>query len=190
MSPDIRNLYWTVMEFITIGFLGIYRFDNNATIRGGILVTDSSTKPLEFRVTASVRPQKFQEIVYGDILNEHVAVELMGLPLLNALDQKPNVVIVRDILLLGLNAKQSIPTICLLKDDESLIQKGTSTKSLNLSNSDRPLIKIHTSGQAELQIEEIVQNLQQIVEHRDLMEPFNRLEKACLDVHERKVGDR
>jgi hypothetical protein len=92
------------MEVVTIGFLGIYRFEERAAIRGAMLVTDTETKPLEFRVTQPVRPQKFQEILYGELLDEHVSVELIGLPLVDAVEQKPNLIIIRDGLLLGINA--------------------------------------------------------------------------------------
>jgi hypothetical protein len=180
------------MELLTLGFLGMYRFLDDmggAATRGAMLVTDVKTKPLEFRVTASVRPQKFQEMLYGELLEEHMAVELIGLPLLNALQQKPSLIIVRDVLFLGLNPSQEIPTIRLIGEDEPLLIRGASTKSLNSLDSGNPPIKIHTSGQFEEKLDEIGQQLQSISLARNLMEPFDRLEKACTDVHARKVGD-
>jgi hypothetical protein len=180
------------MEFATIStisFLGIHRFENGAAIRGAVLVTDTETKPLEFRVTAPIRPEKFQKILYGELLDEHMSVELIGLPLLNALQQKPNLIIVRDILFLGMNARQEIPTILMLKEDEPLLKKGASTQPLNSPDSGHPPVKIHTSGQFEPKLTEISQQLQSIFCSRDLMEPFVRLIDACTDVHSRKVGD-
>jgi len=56
------------MEELTIGFLSSAKFENDSVIRGAILVTDVETKPLEFRVTAPVRPTNFQKTLYGDIL--------------------------------------------------------------------------------------------------------------------------
>lgn len=177
------------MEFVTISFLEMHRFEDNAAIRGAMLVTDIETRPLEFRITAPIRPQRFQKMLYGELLDEHVSVELMGLPLLNALQQKPNLIIVRSSLFLGLNLKQEIPTILLLKEDELLLKRGAFTKSLNSPDSGHPPIKICTSGQFEQKLEQIAQKLQPIFLARDLMEPFDRLERACADVHTRKVGD-
>lgn len=177
------------MEFLTIGFLGIHRFEDGDAIRGAILISDRETKPLEFRVTGPVRPQKFQEIVYGGLLNEHIFVELIGLPLLNALQQQPNLIVVRDILFLEINIKQEIPTVLLLKEDEPLLKRGTSSKPLNPQDSGRPPVKICTLDQFEPNLEEISHQLQPIFLNRDLLEPFERLEKACADVHSRKVGD-
>ena len=176
------------MELVTLGFLGTHRFEKGAAIRGAILITGVETKPLEFRVTAPVRPEKFQEMLYGELLDEHISIELMGLPLLSAVQQKPSLIIVRNTLFLRLNSRQEIPTVLLLAEEEPLI-KGYFTKSLNLPDSNRPTVKICTSGQFEPKLEEIAQALQPIFLIRDLMEPFSRLEKACIDVHTRKVGD-
>ena len=177
------------MGFLTIGFLGMYRFENGTAIRGGMLVTDVETKPLEFRVTAPIRPQKFQEILYGELLDMHISVGLVGLPLMNALQQKPNLIIVRDELFLRMNAEQEIPTILMLKEDEPLFRQGVSVNPLNSPDSSRPSVKICTSGQFEPRLEEFTQQLQLIFLNRNLMEPFDRLDKACEDVHSRKLGE-
>jgi hypothetical protein len=177
------------MEFTTISFLGIHRFEDGAAIRGGILVTDTKTKPLEFRVTAPVRPQKLQKILHGELLDEHICVELMALPLLNAIQQRPSLIIVRDSLLLEINSKQEVPTILILKENEPLFKKGASTQQLNLPDSGHPPVKICTSGQFEPKMREIAQQLESMYVNRNLIEPFDRIEKACEDVHSRKVGD-
>lgn len=177
------------MEFSTIGFLGIYRFEDGAAIRGAVLATDLDTKPIEFRVTASVRPQKFQETLFGELLNEHLAIELMGIPLIKSLQRRPDLIIVRDALFLGLNLKKEIPTVLILKEDEPIIRRNAFTKPLNSPDSNRISAKVCTSGQFESSLEEISQELQKVFLERDLMEPFDRLKKACEDVHARKVGD-
>jgi len=46
--------------------------------RGGILVTDSSGKPVEFRCTSPIRPNAVQRTLYGGTLMPHIAVELVG----------------------------------------------------------------------------------------------------------------
>lgn len=178
-----------IIEIATIGFLGIHRFENRSAIRGAILVTDVNTKPLEFRVTAPIRPQTFQEMIYGEILEEHVSVELIGMPLLDAVQNKPDLIIVRDPLFLKLNLQQSVPTVLLLKEDEPLIGKGLSTNVLTSESSNYSTVKIFVSNKFESNLKEILEKLQLIFTSRDLMEPFNRLENACEDVHKRKVGD-
>lgn len=178
------------MDVSTIGFLKTYSFEDGAATRGAMLVTDIEIKPLEFRVTAPVRPTAFQETLYGDLLEEYIAIELMGLPLLDAFQIKPDLVVVRDALLLLLNSKQNIPTVWLVKEDEALLKKNISTHSLSSPDSSRPSAKICMSSNFESQLEEITQNLQPIFSARDLIEPFNRVEKACVDVHTRGVGEK
>jgi hypothetical protein len=98
-------------------------------------------------------------------------------------------IIVRDSLLLEINSKQEVPTILILKENEPLFKKGASTQQLNLPDSGHPPVKICTSGQFEPKMREIAQQLESMYVNRNLIEPFDRIEKACEDVHSRKVGD-
>jgi len=56
------------MDLMRIAFLETYTFEEhpgdrqgNPGIMGAIIVTDPDTKPLEFRVTAPIKPTNFQE---------------------------------------------------------------------------------------------------------------------------------
>lgn len=111
------------------------------------------------------------------------------MPLLDAVQNKPDLIIVRDPLFLKLNLQQSVPTVLLLKEDEPLIGKGLSTNVLTSESSNYSTVKIFVSNKFESNLKEILEKLQLIFTSRDLMEPFNRLENACEDVHKRKVGD-
>ena len=178
------------MEISTIGFLGVYRFENGSATRGAILITAIDTKPLEFRVTAPVRPQNFQATLYGEFLNEHIAVDLVGLPLLNAVERKPNLLLVRDELLLGISNKQQIPIVRMMRVDEPSRRIEIDPLTLNSSDSSRQAVKIYTSKKFADLLQTITDQLQALFSQRDLMEPFERLEKACTDVHDRKMGDK
>ena len=67
-----------------LAFLGSAKFDNSEVTRGGILVTDAETKPLEFRCTGPIRPTSFQRLLYGTVMERHIPVELVGVSLLNS----------------------------------------------------------------------------------------------------------
>lgn len=175
------------MEISNISFLALHKFEDDTAIRGAILVTDRDTKPIEFRVTAPVRPEKFQKILYGELLDEHISVELIGLPLLDSLEQNPDVVITQHHLFLGMNDKHEVPTLLMLKEDESTFKKGIATRQLNLPNS---TVKIATTLQIDRILDEMTDLLQEIFTNRNLMEPFERLKSACTDIHARKLGDR
>ena len=176
------------MDFLMLGFIGMQRFDDNA-VRGAILVTDEDTNPLEFRVTAPVRPTSLQEVLYGELLSEHIAVKLLGQSLLSAVENQPDLIIVRNNLFLRLNNEQEVPTVLLSRENEPTYQEKGLTKQLNAPNSERSPLKVSTSSALEQEIDDISQRLQSIFISRDLMEPFERIERACSDVHVRKLGD-
>lgn len=178
------------MEISTIAFLGVYRFEDGVATRGAILITSMDTKPLEFRITAPVRPQSFQTTLYGELLNEYIAVDLMGLPLLSAVENKPNLILVHDDLLLSISKKQEIPTIRIMRADEPLMKKEIKPQTLNSLDSSHQPAKIYTSGKFTGSLQTITEQLQPVFSQRDLMEPFDRLAKACADVHSQKLGDK
>ena len=74
-----------------VAFLGYLEFDNSASYRGAILVTDDWGKPLEFRFTAPVKPTAVQRTLYGSMLTPHLLVALIAEPLMEALNEEPAV---------------------------------------------------------------------------------------------------
>jgi hypothetical protein len=87
-----------------VGFLAILN-DPSGTL-GGLLVTNAWGRPLEFRLTSAVQPNRVQAILYGAALPAFLAGELIGKTLvdkttipikwivtdsLNALELRPHV---------------------------------------------------------------------------------------------------
>ncbi|MBD2089650.1 hypothetical protein H6F67_07260 [Microcoleus sp. FACHB-1515] len=171
------------MEINTIGFLKIERFEKGAATRGAILVTATDTKPLEFRITEPIRPQSFQAILYGELLDEYVAVELIGLPLLNVLESKPDLVLVCDDLLLGISSKQQVPVVRIARAGETLGKKEAEIQQLISPNSNYPSAQLYIPEKYTENRKTIAEQLQVIFSLKNLVEPFERLEKACTDVH-------
>src|SRR3989337_1901537 len=94
------------MELQKIAFLETYNLEDNGGVMGAILVTDADTKPLAFRVTAPIKPTSFQKTLYGDVLHEHILVELISVPLLNAINEQVDLILVKEQFFLGANSKQ------------------------------------------------------------------------------------
>jgi hypothetical protein len=174
------------MQISTIGFLGVFFFEKENATRGALLVTAMDTKPLEFRITAPVCPQNFQTILYGELLKEYIAVDLVGCPLLNAIENKPDLILVQDDLLLGISSKQEIPMLRIMKADEAVIKKGIQPEPLNPLDASHQPAKVYTSQSFSGSLKTITEQLQVVFSQRDLIEPFERLERACSDVHNRK----
>ncbi|KPJ75366.1 MAG: hypothetical protein AMS14_03700 [Planctomycetes bacterium DG_20] len=83
------------MSEVNIVYLDLLAFDGDKILRGGALVTDPSTEPLEFRCTSAVRPTALQRILWGARLDGHVAANLIGLPLLRKISQEYGLVLQR-----------------------------------------------------------------------------------------------
>src|SRR5256885_15292316 len=59
-----------------LGFLSVLQEANGYV--GGYLVTNRWGRPLEFRLTSAVQPNRVQQVLYGDTLPAYVCGELIG----------------------------------------------------------------------------------------------------------------
>src|SRR3989442_9611972 len=64
-----------------LGFLTILREPSGFV--GGYLITNSWGRPLEFRLSSAVQPNKVQTILYGDTLHDYLCGEVIGKTLLD-----------------------------------------------------------------------------------------------------------
>lgn len=178
------------MDDFKIAFLSKYVFDKDG-IQGAVLVTDKDTKPLEFRVTEPIRPTKFQKTLYGEILEDYILVELIAVPLLAALKEKPSIVLVRDEIFLRIDSKQEIPVFRLLKENEEMFVKQMHTEQIIPSPGSKSFtLRIKTTKKFEEQLTNTKVNLEQVHALRDLLEPFNRLRVACEQINTQEPGDK
>ena len=176
------------MDLAKIGFLETYTLDNNVGIMGGILVTDVDTKPLEFRVTAPIKPTNFQKTLYGEVLLEHISVELIALPLISSVNEQIDLILVRDPFFLGANTKQGIRVVRVFSDSEGQNPQNKSEELTTSAKSNQKLlIEIHKKFESELP--EIKDKLSAISSIRNIIEPFERLKLACEQVHLQKTGE-
>jgi len=176
------------MDLVRIAFLETYTFDDNSGVMGAILVTDPDTKPLEFRVTAPIKPTNFQKTLYGDVLLEHILVELIALPLLGAIKDDLDLILLRDPLFLGINNKQGVRAVRLYKDNEGPT-KGKKANEDNIKLPGDTGIYIDTVKKFASELPEIGEKLGQISILRNLIEPFDRLKTACEQVHLQKIDE-
>ncbi len=177
------------MALSKIAFLETYSLDNNEGIMGAILVTDTDTKPLEFRVTAPIKPTNFQKTLYGNVLMEHVAVELVAVPLLGSISQEIDIILVKDPLFLGANNKQGVRVVRVLGGNDASSKTTSVKEDLKSPSGDNVKIAIETLKKFEAELPEIKDKLNSISESRNLLEPFERLKTACEQVHLQKTGE-
>jgi hypothetical protein len=177
------------MNLAKIGFLESLILDESTGIMGAILVTDGDTKPLEFRVTAPIKTTNFQKTLYGDVLLEHVLVELISLPLITALNEELDIILVKDPLFLGANAKQGIRVIHVFAQEENGQAIPSGSLELKASKSNGQKTFIRTSQKYEAELPQIKELLNSLSENKNILEPFSRLKAACEQVHLQKTNE-
>jgi len=175
------------MEVQKIAFLETYNLEDNGGIMGAILVTDADTKPIEFRVTAPIKPTSFQRTLYGDVLHEHMLVELISVPLLNAINEQVDLIVVKDPFFLGANNKQGIRVVRIFHEGDGQSIKSSKAIELPFSSNGNGKTLLETSKKFESELPVINEELNKLAEGRNLLEPFERLKLACEQVNQQKA---
>ena len=93
---------------LRIGFMETIEIDGRGHI-GGLLITNQNGRPLEFQCTTPVRPNRTQEILFGETLRPWLLGELIGSTLLDRVAIKPSVIITSDPCLLELRNHTTVP---------------------------------------------------------------------------------
>jgi hypothetical protein len=176
------------MDLGKIAFLETLTLDDESGIMGAILVTDAETKPLEFRVTAPIKTTNFQKTLYGDVLLEHILVELISLPLISAISEEIDLILVKDPLFLGVNNKQGVRVVRVYseKGQNSSAKNNQEVHTIGINGS---TLYIETSKKYESELTEIKEKVNSLAETRNLLEPFDRLKAACEQVHLQKTSE-
>ena len=76
---------------IAVGFLTVLQ--ESSGWLGGYLVTNGWGRPLEFRLTTAVQPNRVQAALYGATLNEYLFADLIGKTLVEKTATKPQLVV-------------------------------------------------------------------------------------------------
>ena len=175
------------MEVQKIAFLETYELEDNGGVMGAILVTNADTKPIEFRVTAPIKPTSFQQTLYGDVLHEHILVELISVPLLNAINEQVDLIVVKDPFFLGANNKQGIRVVRIFNEADGPSIKSSKAIELPFSSNGNGKTLLETSQKFESELSVINEELNKLSEGRNLLEPFERLKLACEQVNQQKA---
>ncbi len=153
-----------------LAFLDVATFEDGAAIRGGCLVTDSLTRPIEFRVSGSIRPTNLQKVLYGDTLHEYICNDLIGVPMLDTLESKLDLILVRDAEFLKLRPRAEVPVLWVrgTVDGQFVLQAFPGFEQ-----------------EAEAGRDALPRRLR----GRSIMEPFLRIKAALEEAHNLKVGE-
>lgn len=162
-----------------LGFLAIYQ-DPGGYV-GGYLVTNSWGRPVEFRLSSAVQPNRVQHALYGPTLDEYLHADLIGKTLVEKTSAKPDVVIVCTLPALALRNSVEVPVVGLHLSASEPIPDGL--HSFRHARSSVPLLLPPRFKSDETAI---CERLDRVDEAVDLAEPFARIQSAV--VEHRKLG--
>jgi hypothetical protein len=176
---------------VLIGYMSMVELSKDL-FRGGLLLTDLKGKPQDFRCTSVIKPNAIQRVLYGGTMAEHMALELCGKPLLNALQKKPAVLVANTPDLLALRAETEFPMLWLRRQSDTRPESPFAGQEYELVASDAGLFDTVLAscagghGQEIGMASEWIRQLGRLI---DPLEPFNRVEAALKFVQD-KAGAR
>ncbi len=145
--------------------------------RAGLLITDETTKPVEFRVTTDVKIDELQKILYGSSLENVLYKEQFAVELIDAAQEDFDVLLTKEKELLSIREKIGKPVGFIRKFDPFKAMDRNSHKIVNLADRFEPLALTVSQEDSKLVIP-ISRKLQEIYRNFNIMEPFDRIKKA------------
>jgi hypothetical protein len=147
---------------------------------GGYLVTNLWGRPLEFRLSSAVQPNRVQQILYGDTLEPYLCADLIGKTLVEKTAACANVLVTDHRSMLDLRWRVDVPVIWLAPMD----QATETTCSVRPATETQPAVFRHSNFPAD---DATVRHLLHRVEgNLNLSEPFARIREAMQEA--RKLG--
>lgn len=153
---------------------------------GGLLLTDASGIPLDFRYTEPITPTKLQSVLYGKALEPHLKEEVIQKTLLKELKGTPDLFILQPTELAGgWNADTRCPALAVQKTQEAPLSRAGEVFRV----SQREVLVQINEGAAPLRVifansvdlpaqDEAALKLLEAGYHMDLAEPLERVVAA------------
>ncbi|HQX48788.1 MAG TPA: hypothetical protein PLR25_02715 [Planctomycetaceae bacterium] len=157
---------------LRLGFMETMEVEGRGHI-GGLLITNKNGRPLEFQCTTPVKPNRTQEILFGETLQSWLLGELIGSTLLDRVSIKPDMIITSDPNLLELRNHTSIPVACAADAKSKVAEQGG---TLRLGGS---LLRFHAGHDTDADALSKQKHL--IPDSADLAEPLERVREALAE---------
>lgn len=164
-------------EQLRLGFLETMEVEGRGHV-GGLLVTNQHGRPLEFQCTTPVKPNRTQEILYGETLKPWLLGELIGGTLLERVSIKPDIIVISDPNILELRNHTSIPVAC----TSDLPQSATATAGTSPVGSvsiGTQRLRFHDAHHNDA--DTIAGKRHLIPDQADLAEPLERVREALAE---------
>jgi hypothetical protein len=170
------------MGLTNLGFLTVLHESNGYL--GGYLVTNVWGRPLEFRLTSAVQPNRVQHILYAGTLEPYICADLIGKTLVDKAAVPVQVLVTDRVAVLDLRLKLECPVVWLAEAGDTqataLAERGLAVPT---QAEHRPLV-------CHSRFPDDVARTRELLNHLDagfdLSEPFVRIREAISEA--RKMG--
>jgi hypothetical protein len=170
---------------MTLGFLTVVHHEVHGYF-GGYLLLNANGRPLEFHCTAPLKPNRAQEILYGPTLEPYLYGEQIGQTLIAKSKAKPQAVCTDLAAVLAAREFVSLP-IALVEGCTEPPTPEKPARDVRMDAAHGPaVLKSFVLGRNRLAVSsrhpqdqaELANRLAEVVEHVDLLEPFDRIRAA------------
>jgi hypothetical protein len=151
---------------------------------GGYLVTNSWGRPLEFRLSTAVQPNKVQQILYGTTLTEYLCADLIGKTLVEKTSIPPHLIVTDTLNVLPLRGRLEVPVLAAIPESE--LPGDDSEKPLIRLSHGRSSYPLVYEAKYQADDEMIRAMLDRLDRSVELTEPFTRIREAMGEA--RKMG--
>ena len=166
---------------LCIGFLTV--FAEPTGYLGGYLVTNSWGRPLEFRLSTAVQPNKVQQVLYAGTLTEYLCGDLIGRTLVEKTATPVHLLVTDAVNVLALRSRVDVPVVAAVPDGQLPPSAERALATFSHPRSSVPLT-LDLKWAAD---EEVVRTMLDRVDAAlDLAEPFARIREAMGEA--RKMG--
>jgi hypothetical protein len=162
---------------INLGFLTVLQESNG--FAGVYLVTNIWGRPLEFRLSTAVQPNRVQQILYASTLRSYICADLIGKTLVEKTGLQPQLVLTDTEAVLDLRERLEIPVGWVMPTVET-----TSGAIAIPARTGRGPTVVHARHPDDAaRIKEMLSGIDGLI---DLAEPFARIREAMTEA--RKMG--
>lgn len=171
----------TLPAHLHLGFLTV--FAEPTGYLGGYLVTNSWGRPLEFRLSTAVQPNKVQQILYAGTLTDYLSADLIGRTLVEKTATPVHLLVTDSIGVLALRARVDVPVVAAVPDGQLSVSPDRSLATFTHPRSSVPLtLDLKWAADEGL----VRAMLDRVDAALDLAEPFARIREAMGEA--RKMG--
>ena len=160
----------------TFGFLNVLELPALGYC-GGLLVVSSIGRPLEFHCTTPVRPNRTQQIMYGQTYLSYLFSDQIGTALVDKIKQPPAIFVTQSPDLLPISEAVDAP-VMLQPESNKTPFDGRGLKSITVHDRECWYVNV-----PEQQIDRLEHHVLKFTSRLPLDEPFERIAQAIEEAH-------